>query len=89
MDIPEKLDRILRYVVVTPDMHRIHHSTIPIETDSNYGFSVSWWDRLFRTYTANPAQPQTSMLIGLASFRDAQALGLLKLLALPFKRIQH
>jgi len=56
--IPERLDRWLRWAVVTPDMHRIHHSTRVIETNSNFGFSVSWWDRLCGTYRAEPALGQ-------------------------------
>ncbi|MEQ1638728.1 MAG: sterol desaturase family protein [Methylococcales bacterium] len=87
--ISEKVDHYLRYLLVTPDMHRIHHSTVPAETDSNYGFSVSWWDRLFKTYTANPQQAQVSMPIGLAGYRDMEELRLLKLLALPFKKLRH
>src|SRR3989454_9618231 len=48
--IPERFDRVLRWLVVTPDMHRVHHSVLPRETNSNFGFNLPWWDRLFRTY---------------------------------------
>lgn len=87
--IPERLDHALRWLIVTPDMHRIHHSTVPIETDSNYGFSVSWWDRLCRTYTQQPKAPQTEMEIGLKDFRNENELGLFQLIKLPFKALQR
>lgn len=86
--IPERIDYYLRYMIVTPDMHRIHHSINPIETDSNYGFSVSWWDRLFKTYTANPTQPQTTMAVGLGRYDNPDKLTFLKLLTMPFKRLR-
>jgi len=78
------VDRLVRLVVVTPDMHRVHHSVIIRETNSNYGFNLSWWDRLFGTYQAQPLKGHGAMTIGLAAFRDAQRLGLLRLLAMPF-----
>ncbi len=83
--IPAKWDKIIRYVLVTPDMHRIHHSVIPKETDSNYGFSISCWDRLFKTYTAEPQLPQTEMPVGLANFREERELNFYRLLLLPFQ----
>lgn len=86
--IPPKLERIIRYVLVTPDMHRIHHSVIPKEIDSNYGFSISCWDRLFKTYTANPQVPQTQMAIGLAGFREERELSFYGLLLLPFQALK-
>lgn len=86
--IPPKLDRVLRYIIITPDMHRVHHSTLHKETDSNYGFSLSCWDRLFKTYTAQPQQQHETMNIGLTPFRDAAELGFLKLLALPFHALR-
>ena len=86
--IPEAIDKKLRWLIITPDMHRIHHSRIPKETDSNYGFSVSWWDRLCRTYTAEPQKSQLQMTIGLNSFHDTKELGFLKLLTLPFKKLR-
>jgi sterol desaturase/sphingolipid hydroxylase (fatty acid hydroxylase superfamily) len=80
--IPEALDRRLRWLVVTPDMHRIHHSSRVAETNSNFGFSVSWWDRLCGTYRADPALGQLGLEIGLVEYR--RSLGLGQLLALPF-----
>ncbi len=82
------LEHWLRYVLVTPDMHRIHHSALRRETDSNYGFSLSCWDRLFKTYCPQPQQPQTTMKIGLQEFRDANELRLLDMLVLPFRRLR-
>lgn len=84
--LPPVLERWLRYGLVTPDMHRIHHSAWRGETDSNYGFSLSCWDRLFKTYRAQSRQAQTEMAIGLPEFRDNTELGLLGLLVLPFRR---
>jgi sterol desaturase/sphingolipid hydroxylase (fatty acid hydroxylase superfamily) len=81
--IPESIDHWLRWVVVTPDMHRIHHSTRVVETNSNFGFSVSWWDRLCGTYRAAPALGQTEMEIGLSDYRTPLNLG--QLLLLPFQ----
>lgn len=85
INIPSEWDRMLRWLIITPDMHRIHHSTIRREIDSNYGFSVSFWDRLFRTYTAQPQHAQTTMKIGLPYLRSVRQLSLVKLLLLPFK----
>ena len=81
--IPESVDRWLRWGIVTPDMHRIHHSTRVVETNSNFGFSVSWWDRLCGTYRATPALGQTEMEIGLSDYRTPLNLG--QLLLLPFQ----
>jgi sterol desaturase/sphingolipid hydroxylase (fatty acid hydroxylase superfamily) len=80
--LPERLDRWLRWIVVTPDMHRVHHSTCVVETNSNFGFSVSWWDRLCGTYRAQPALGQGGMDIGLRDYRVPFNLG--QLLLLPF-----
>jgi sterol desaturase/sphingolipid hydroxylase (fatty acid hydroxylase superfamily) len=63
--IADKLDLILRWVVVTPDMHRVHHSIQPTETNSNFGFNLSWWDRLFGTYRPEPSAGQEAMTIGI------------------------
>ena len=82
--LPQGLDRILRLLVVTPDMHRVHHSVIIRETNSNYGFCLPWWDRLFGTYQAQPAKGHDGMTIGLSQFRDASQLTLPRLLVLPF-----
>jgi sterol desaturase/sphingolipid hydroxylase (fatty acid hydroxylase superfamily) len=81
--IPESIDRWLRWAIVTPDMHRIHHSTRVVETNSNFGFSVSWWDRLCGTYRAQPARGQLGMEIGLSDYRTSLNLG--QLLLLPFQ----
>ena len=80
----ETLDRLLRWVVVTPDMHRIHHSVVRDETNGNFGFSVSRWDRLLGTYGPEPAKSQVEMPLGLEQFRDPRKLTLSRLLALPF-----
>ncbi len=85
IDIPERADKFLRWFIITPDMHRIHHSAEPAETDSNYGFSVPWWDRLCNTYTAKPKLPQTTLTIGLNAFRKQSDLGFLQCLQIPFK----
>ena len=82
--IPSSVDRFLRLFVVTPDMHRVHHSVIIRETNSNYGFNLSWWDRLFGTYKDQPEKGHTDMLIGLAQFRNPQKLSLWHILILPF-----
>jgi sterol desaturase/sphingolipid hydroxylase (fatty acid hydroxylase superfamily) len=84
INIPPKIDKKLRLLLITPDMHRIHHSTLPTETDSNYGFSISCWDKLCKTYIAEPRQPQKIMTIGLNPFRKTQELGFMQLLILPF-----
>jgi hypothetical protein len=72
--------------VVTPDMHRVHHSVIIRETNSNFGFNFPWWDRFFGTYRPQPAMGHDGMTLGLARFRDAEALTLRYLLLLPFRR---
>ncbi len=82
--IPLKIDRLLRWLVVTPDMHRVHHSVFPNETNSNYGFNLPWWDRLMGTYKPQPRLGHDGMTIGLHQFRDPHALTLGVLLLLPF-----
>lgn len=84
--IPEIVDRWLRLVVVTPDMHRVHHSIIPRETNSNFGFNLPWWDRLCGTYRPQPEQGHIAMSIGLKEFRDPTKLTLPQLLLQPFIR---
>ena len=83
--LPERWDAVLRWLIVTPDMHRVHHSIVPRETNSNFGFSVSWWDRLFGTYRAQPAAGHEAMTIGIEQFRDARELRLDRMLAQPFR----
>ena len=77
-------DRALRWVVVTPDMHRVHHSVDALETNSNFGFNLPWWDRLFGTYRAQPAAGHEKMTIGIGQFRTARDLWLDRMLAIPF-----
>ncbi len=81
--LPVRLDRWLRLLVVTPDMHRVHHSIIRRETDSNFGFSLPWWDRLFRTYRDQPAAGHPGMTIGIESFRETRDLRLDRMLLQP------
>jgi len=83
--LPDRLDRVLRLFVITPDVHRIHHSSIEDETNSNYGFNICWWDRLFGTYRAQPKLGHEQMEIGLSYFRDPTQLKLSKMLVQPFK----
>ena len=82
--IPLGVDRILRLVVVTPDMHRVHHSVLPSETNSNFGFNLPWWDRLLGTYRAQPSLGHDGIIIGLNQFRDPARLTLPWIIALPF-----
>ncbi len=84
--IPLPLDQRLRLLLVTPDMHRVHHSILPKETDSNFGFNLSCWDRLFGTYRAQPDAGHDRMQIGLKQWRDQEELGLGALLLIPFAR---
>ncbi|MEC9346668.1 MAG: sterol desaturase family protein [Pseudomonadota bacterium] len=83
--LPGWLDRLLRLVIITPDVHRVHHSVRPEETDSNYGFGLTWWDRIFGTWRAQPADGHETMQLGLAPFRDGPGQGLGWMLALPFR----
>jgi sterol desaturase/sphingolipid hydroxylase (fatty acid hydroxylase superfamily) len=89
INIPSGVDKKLRWLLVTPDMHRIHHSSLPAETDSNYGFSLSCWDRLCQTYLAEPQHAQATMAIGLKPFRHQAELGFMQLLLLPFKSLRR
>lgn len=84
--LPQRVDRWLRLILVTPDMHRVHHSAIQRETDSNFGFSVSWWDRLFGTYHAQPEKGHLGMTIGIEDFRTERDLRLYQMLIQPFRR---
>ncbi len=81
--LPPSLDSFLRFFVVTPDMHRVHHSVIIRETNSNYGFNFPIWDRLFGTYVAQPSKGHQDMIIGLSQYRDPSRLTLPWLLILP------
>lgn len=83
--LPLALDRALRLAVVTPDMHRVHHSTHRREHDSNYGFNLPWWDRLFGSYTPQPHEGHEAMRIGLDEFREEADQRLIPLLAQPLR----
>jgi sterol desaturase/sphingolipid hydroxylase (fatty acid hydroxylase superfamily) len=83
--LPEKLDKVLRLFIVTPDMHRVHHSVEDDEANSNFGFNLSWWDRLFGTYREQPRAGHQGMTIGIHHYRDKkQVTWLPGMLALPF-----
>jgi sterol desaturase/sphingolipid hydroxylase (fatty acid hydroxylase superfamily) len=84
--LPAPLDRVLRLFVVTPDMHRVHHSIDRRETDSNFGFNVPWWDRLFGTYRAQPALGHELMTLGIDRFRQPRELWLDRMLWQPLRR---
>ena len=83
--IPARIDRVLRWLVVTPDMHRVHHSILSPETNSNFGFNLPWWDRLLGTYRAQPAAGHENMTIGIEQFRDPRELRLDRMLLQPFR----
>lgn len=84
--MPAALDRALRWVVVTPDMHRVHHSIEDDETNSNFGFCLTWWDRLFGTYREQPRAGHIGMAIGIRDFTDPREVDRLDgMLWLPFK----
>jgi len=84
--LPLGLDRVLRLFVITPDMHRVHHSVTIRETNSNFGFNLPWWDRLFGTYRAQPVKGHLGMTIGLSHIRDTKrCINLGGMLALPIK----
>ena len=83
--IPPAIDAVLRWFVVTPDMHRVHHSIRRHETNSNFGFNLPWWDRLLGTYQAQPAAGHTDMTIGIEQFRTPRDLWLDRMLVQPFR----
>lgn len=85
--LPLGLDRVLRLLVVTPDMHRVHHSIHRDETNSNYGFNIPWWDRVFGTYRAQPRDQHEAMKLGIPDFPDSkQTVPIWSMLKLPFIR---
>ena len=89
VSLPPRLERIARWLVVTPDMHRVHHSVDDDETNSNFGFSLPWWDRLFGTYRAAPRGGQQGMTVGIHGFRSPREVSYLSgMLALPFRNQQ-
>lgn len=85
LNLPARFDQLLRLLIVTPDMHRVHHSVRPKETNSNYGFSLSIWDRLFKTYVAQPKDGHFDMTIGLHAYQSEQPTQLIWSLWLPFR----
>lgn len=85
IELPGRVDRVLRLIVVTPDMHRVHHSSDPAETNSNYGFNLPWWDRLLGTYRAQPARGHQGMEIGIEQFRTRRDLWLDRMLVQPLR----
>ena len=85
IDIPRGGDAILRMFVVTPDMHRVHHSIVVRETNSNFGFNLPWWDRLLGTYRAQPEAGHDAMTIGIEQFREARELRLDRMLTQPWR----
>jgi len=83
--MPVRLDHYLRWFVVTPDMHRVHHSIVVNETNSNFGFNWPWWDRLLGTYRDQPAAGHEAMTIGIEQFRETRELWLDRMLLQPFR----
>lgn len=81
--LPKAVDRWLRLIIVTPDMHRVHHSVLEDESRMNFGFCLPWWDRLFRVYQEQPRAGHTNMEIGQSRWRSAEDQSLWKLLAQP------
>ena len=86
VQLSAKTDRYLRVLLVTPDMHRVHHSVIRQETDSNFGFNLTWWDRVFGTYRNQPEHGHLGMTIGLEDYRTEQDQQLGRMLVQPFQR---
>ncbi|MGV6818972.1 MAG: sterol desaturase family protein [Parvularcula sp.] len=84
--LPQPIDKLLRAVIVTPDMHRVHHSIVVKETHSNFGFFMSIWDRLFGTYIAQPREGHDGMIIGLPEYQGKEPAHFLWALALPFRK---
>ncbi len=87
--LPLGMDRALRLFIVTPDMHRVHHSVIERETNSNYSFFLTLWDRMFRTYLAQPEKGHDGMTIGLSEYQDSKPANLFWSLFVPFARKQN
>jgi sterol desaturase/sphingolipid hydroxylase (fatty acid hydroxylase superfamily) len=83
---PTSMDRVLRWFIVTPDMHRVHHSVVVRETNSNFGFNLPWWDRLFGTYRDQPAAGHEAMTIGIEQIRDPGEQRLDRMLTQPFRK---
>lgn len=89
IQLPHRVERALRWLLITPTLHRVHHSQETIETNSNFGFSVTWWDRLFASYRSRAKQGDDGVSLGIREFRNAQQTnGLLNMLKLPWQRPQ-
>ena len=86
LPISPRVDRWLRWLIVTPDMHRVHHSVLRREHDSNFGFNLPWWDWLFGTYRAQPEAGHERMTLGIEQFRDPKELRLDRMLTQPFRQ---
>jgi len=84
VSLPKSVDRLLRLIIVSPDMHRVHHSEIPQETNSNYGFFLSIWDRIFRSYIPQPQKGHQGMAIGLSEYQTEKPASLLWSIKIPF-----
>lgn len=85
--LPKSFDKFLRLFMVTPDTHRVHHSTIPAETNSNFGFNLIWWDKIMGTYIAQPKKGHIQMDIGLSNYRDSKITQpFLSMLKIPFSK---
>ena len=84
--LPLRADKALRLILVTPDMHRVHHSTVVDETNSNFGFNLPWWDYIFNTYRSQPSAGHDAMTLGLSEFRVLRKQTVLDLVVLPFVR---
>ena len=87
--LPFAVDRLLRLLVVTPDMHRVHHSVLSNETNSNYGFNLPWWDRALGTYVPQPRHGHDQMTIGIGQFRNRRDLWLDRMLVQPLRGPSH
>jgi sterol desaturase/sphingolipid hydroxylase (fatty acid hydroxylase superfamily) len=83
--LPSWLERVVRCIVVTPQMHQVHHSIAREETDSNFGFNLTWWDRLFGTYRSEPKAGEVGLTVGLPIFREVAELRVWRLLTQPFR----
>lgn len=83
--LPPRLERVARWIVVTPQMHQVHHSIERTETDSNFGFNLTWWDRLFGTYRGEPLAGEAGLVVGLPIFRELAELRITRLLTQPFR----
>jgi len=88
IQIPKAIDKVLRIFVVTPDMHRVHHSVISEEYNTNFGFNLSLWDYIFGNYLAQPSNGHQMMDIGLNKYQNTQKIGLAKLLIVPFIKVK-